>query len=171
MNPPRSLPFALLTSLVLLLTSCGEQAGVGDTLRLETEQGGPSEGVVAIPLQVELLEMRHPAESESSAGPGMRLAVVEVSITNVGEATYEGPRPQAHLLPGRQAPNAHGPGCDRIGALKLAPGDTRRGCLVFTLEQGDHPHLLRMASSHDQAEWHLRGRALAGRSPKARCSS
>lgn len=155
MNPARSTPLALLTSLVLLLTGCGERAGVGATLRLETERGVPSEGVVAIPLEVELLEVNHPVEPDSPGEPGMRLAVVELAITNVGDATYEGPRPGAHLLPGRQAPHAHGPGCDRIGALRLAPGDTRTGCLVFKLEEGDEPHLFRMASSRDQAEWHV----------------
>lgn len=157
MNPSRSLPFALLTSLLLLLTGCGEQAEIGDTLRLETKQGEPSEGVITIPLEVELLETRHPVESNSSVGADMRLAVVELSITNVGEATYKGLRPKAHLLPGRQAPNAHGPDCDRIGALTLAPGDTRTGCLVFKLEEGEEPRLFRMASSGDRTEWHVQG--------------
>jgi hypothetical protein len=180
--PHRTAAAVALAALVVVCSGCGggPSGPSGDATATTAASTAPEAppGAVPVPreasiraldgepLRVALLGVRDPAPpSEGAAAPeeDRRYVAVELRISNAGQRPYDDTPANGATLRdtagGEWIAGLDDPVAPGLGALTLAPGDSRTGWLTFEIPAGATPGTLRFAADGGfggAATWRLR---------------
>lgn len=112
----------------------GKQAKIGDTITLK---GSESELKLAVTV-VKFAQSAKSKDEYSGPEPGERFAAVQITLKNVGSIAYDdSPDNGAKLIDDEDQQYDAGLGevalGPSLGSVRLAPGSTRKGYMVFSV--------------------------------------